>query len=349
MILFLTNAERPQHRRDLLNFICHPRGSPITIDYRHCWIEPVLTSTTQLSDRNAAIFYYNPVVEIVNAAGVKRYVKRARPNSKLELAGDEKVVRPRFVFYPVRYAEITNVVRNETSTTYFLKLNDWYRYHADHEKSEASIHDLQQRLQEVESQCPDPSRDLDERLTAARNLRTFFVIDDAESKVCPINPNLVGNASWVGLTAFLRNVPGLDDCTFTCSFDPKKAESNETITPNQVMLRAKTEKPWSAKQNLLDLAQFERAGVKSGSHHSLFLFSNPGPRANPKPPALQVDPNVATVIGPLERQRGGGIETIYEINFARVTTRRAAFVRVTTPPLSDPVKAAHGQIGVIAL
>ena len=62
MLVFITNATRPQTREDLINACCLAAGSRMTFDYRLCWIDDsVLTRNgDKWKGTVALVVYYDP-------------------------------------------------------------------------------------------------------------------------------------------------------------------------------------------------------------------------------------------------------------------------------------------------
>lgn len=330
MLVFLTNASRPQTRDDLLSFCCQPKGQLITVDYRKCWIDDhvIQRDIGAWIDQAAILLCFDPRARIAEgqAAGQGPHSGGGDVHevdcSIPDASPPEQVIDAEYLFVPIRYATVRKVQNHDASMTFLLELDDWFRYSAEPARCIEKLKEQEATLFKVAPLRPQPRRALNTKATGDQ--KTTFVVWDEEGVVFPKKSEQA--ASWTSTMLFLRTVRGLKDCVFASCLGSGNGGADSH--PGPVLGNASQRDPAAGSETVPGLA---RARVKSGSTHLVTVHLIPGEDAGPRRPDVLIDPAIASVIGPITRQRNAGSEVTFELAFAHQLVRRHAFLQVRIP------------------
>lgn len=334
MLVFLTNASRPQTRDDLLSFCCQPKGQLITVDYRKCWIDDRVMhrDIEAWKDHAAILLCFDPRARFNQSRAPDKNPQAASggdpefdcsiPDAPLP----EGAIDGDYLFVPIRYATVRKVQNHDASMTFLLELEDWFRYSAEPARCIEKLKEREAALFKVAPLRPRPGRVLDTKATGEQ--KSTFVVWDEEGVVFPKKSEQA--ASWTSTMLFLRTVRGLKDCVFASCLGSGNGGADSH--PGPVLGGAVQLDRAEGSESVPGLT---RARVKSGATHLVTVHLIPGEDAGPRRPEIQIDPAVASVIGPITRQRNAGSEVTFELAFAHQLVRRHAFLQVRIPPASS--------------
>lgn len=329
MILILTGASRPQYEQDLINTVCYANGEIISYDYRYNWIaaEQFLVGTEHLADPRISSFPKSFQESIKDQQALVIFYHHHEDS---EWPYDE------FQFVPVRFVKIVNCTLEFGAATLDLELRDFFRYDSESQHNINLLRRVFSRLQEQIPNRPRPSKTFNGLLP-----------DDGSIKLLvrdPVNPLIrdshwsLGNlrgGQWLPLAMLLRRRGFFRHCTFLCPHEPEKSSNTPIPLLNSDSFRRfKNPEP--------PTSDISRAEIRSGSRKVIRIHGVKGVDAPYASPELSIDSLTGTIIGPIRKQRAGGLDFHFEIAFSPSNVDKVFMLKLNMPQDKDDPEKVMG-------